>query len=105
MSDLNATFQALGNETRRDILARLAAGEQALSELAAPFSMSQTAVSKHVGILARAGLVEVEKQGRVRRCRLRPEGLQTATEWLDDYRGFWTRGLENLAAHFAQTSQ
>ena len=105
MGDLNATFQALGNETRRDILIRLAEGEQALSDLAAPFAMSQTAVSKHVGILARAGLVEVEKQGRVRRCRLRPDGFQRATEWLDDYRGFWTRGLENLAAHFGKKSQ
>ena len=99
MGNLSTTFAALGDETRREILAQLANGEARLSDLAEPFEMSQTAVSKHVRVLVKAGLAEVEKRGRSRHCRLKADGLREASEWLAEYREFWTQQLEKLATH------
>lgn len=102
MSDLNAVFGALGDETRRAILARLLAGETRLSDLAAPFDMSQTAVSKHVRVLSDAGLVAVEKKGRVRYCRLTATPMRDAADWLTDYAAFWGANFEQLGRHLAK---
>ena len=102
MQNLDATFAALSNETRRAILARLMQGESRLSDLAAPFNMSQTAVSKHVRVLSDAGLLTVERKGRSRHCRLNAEPMQAATAWLVDYQAFWTQKFDNLARYLAR---
>lgn len=101
MTDLDATFSALGNATRRAILERLAEGEVRLSDLAEPFRMSQTAVSKHVRVLSDAGLVTVERRGRVRHCRLNAAPMKHAADWLDDYQAFWAGQFDSLARHLA----
>ena len=101
MENLDTTFAALSDGTRRAILARLIQGEARLSDLAGPFDMSQTAVSKHVRVLSNAGLLVVEKRGRTRHCRLNADPMKQATDWLADYQAFWTRQFENLAQHFA----
>lgn len=92
-------FKALGDPTRRAILARLAQGEAPLSRLAEPFDMTFPAVSKHVHVLAGAGLVSVEKRGRTRWCRLRREPLREAGAWILAYGDFWEGQLDALAAH------
>lgn len=99
MGNLDATFAALSDETRRAILAQLMQGEARLSDLAEPFEMSQTAVSKHVRVLSEAGLLVVEKRGRTRHCRLNASVMKDASDWLADYQSFWTKQFENLAQH------
>ena len=95
------TFAALGDGTRRAILQRLMQGEARLSDLAEPFEMSQTAVSKHVRVLSNAGLLVIEKRGRTRHCRLNANVMKDASDWLADYQTFWTHQFDNLAQHFA----
>jgi DNA-binding transcriptional ArsR family regulator len=87
---------ALGDPTRTGLIERLARGPASLSELAAPYAMSLTAVRKHVGVLEDAGWVERRKQGRVVTCRLRPEPLGELEGWLRDRRTFWTAAIERL---------
>lgn len=97
---VSRTFAALGDPTRREILARLSARDGAsVGELFAPLSdrMSLPAVSKHLRVLERAGLLVQEKHGRVRRCHLRPEPLEAAAAWIDYHRRFWTSRLDRLA--------
>lgn len=94
---LNAVFAALADPTRRAILGRLARGEMRVTALAAPFKMSLPAVSKHLRVLERAGLLVREKDGRVRRCTLRAAPLRNAVEWLAHYQAFWTAQLDSLA--------
>ena len=93
---LNATFLALADPTRRAILARLAAGDASVNELAEPHAMSQPAISKHLKILERAGLISrgVDAQRRPRRLDARP--LADATAWLENYRKFWEASFERL---------
>jgi DNA-binding transcriptional ArsR family regulator len=93
---LDATFAALADPTRRAILARLAAGEATVTELAAPFAMSQPAISKHVKVLERAGLVTRGRDAQRRPCRLEPRPLQVATDWLERYRGYWEEAYGRL---------
>jgi DNA-binding transcriptional ArsR family regulator len=95
---LDATFLALADPTRRAILARLAGGEASVAELAAPFAMSQPAVSKHLKVLERAGLISVgyDAQRRPRRIEGRP--LAEANEWLERYRAIWEQNFERLDA-------
>lgn len=95
--NLDRTFSALGEPTRRAIVAQLAQGEMALSKVAEPFDMSQTAVTRHVNVLSEAGLVSVTKRGRTRYCRLHTEPMKVAWEWLTDYQQFWDQNLQNLA--------
>jgi DNA-binding transcriptional ArsR family regulator len=95
---LNATFAALANPTRRAILARLASGEASVTELAEPFAMSQPAVSKHLMVLERAGLVSRGRDAPRRPRRLEAKPLAEATEWLEDYRRFWGGQLQRLDA-------
>jgi DNA-binding transcriptional ArsR family regulator len=101
MDYLDLIFAALSDGTRRAILARLMHGESRLSDLAKPFSMSQTAVSKHVRVLSDAGLLIVEKRGRTRHCRINAEPMKMATDWLIDYQAFWTNQFDNLGEFLA----
>jgi DNA-binding transcriptional ArsR family regulator len=99
---LDLVFSAVSDETRRAIVARLAQGEASVSELAEPFSMSLAAVSKHLRVLERAGLMTQRQEGRVRKCILVAEPLREADRWLGDYRRFWDTRLDALAEHFAK---
>jgi DNA-binding transcriptional ArsR family regulator len=102
-SALDNTFFALTDPTRRDILARLAAGDRTIGELASRFTMSLPAVSKHVRVLQRAGLATVEKEGRVRRATLHAVPMRDALAWIAHYRKFWETELDMLAAYLEQT--
>jgi DNA-binding transcriptional ArsR family regulator len=93
---LDATFAALADPTRRAILARLAVGEASVTELAAPFAMSQPAVSKHLKVLERAGLVSRGRVAQRRPCRLEAGPLAEATGWLEGYRRFWEGRFQHL---------
>ena len=94
---LDNTFSALASPLRRSILARLADGWTSVTQLSEPFNVSAPAISKHLRILERAGLIERQKRGRVRYCRLLPEPVQDAAEWLGFYRDFWESQFESLA--------
>ena len=96
---LNAVFSALSDPTRRAILDRLASGEATVGELAQPFSMSFQAVSKHLQVLERAGLVDRSRRAQHRPCRLRPEALAYASGWLGDYRQLWEASFDRLDDH------
>jgi DNA-binding transcriptional ArsR family regulator len=98
MNMLDHTFNALADPTRRAILARLAQGEATVGELAKPFAISQPAISRHLKVLEKAALISNERQGKHRRCRLRPEALDSAAEWLEFHRRFWTESLDRLDA-------
>jgi DNA-binding transcriptional ArsR family regulator len=93
---LNAVFAALADPTRRAILARLAQGEASVLELAKPFRMSQPAVSKHLRVLERAGLISAGQQAQRRPRRLEPKPLAEATEWLERYRKLWEASFSRL---------
>lgn len=97
-TDLDATFAALADPTRRAILARLASGEATVTELAAPFAMTQPAVSKHLAVLERAGLVTRRRDAQRRPCRLEAGPLREATEWLAEYRDYWEESYQRLDA-------
>src|SRR5216684_389824 len=86
---LDATFAALADPTRRAILARLASGEASVTDLAEPFAMSQPAISKHLKVLERAGLISRTRQAQRRPCRLQAERLKSIAEWVGSYRQFW----------------
>ncbi|MET0143945.1 MAG: metalloregulator ArsR/SmtB family transcription factor [Ilumatobacteraceae bacterium] len=93
---LDAAFAALADPTRRAIIARLTLGEASVTELARPFAMSQPAISKHLKVLERAGLVSRRRDAQRRPCRLNAPALRDATEWLDGYRQFWAESYERL---------
>ena len=95
---LDAVFSALADPTRRAILARLASGEASVLELAAPFAMSQPAISKHLKVLERAGLITRSRDRQRRPCRLAAEPLAEATGWLLGYRQFWEGSFQSLDA-------
>jgi DNA-binding transcriptional ArsR family regulator len=93
---LNATFLALADPTRRAILARLALGEASVSELAAPFEMSQPAISKHLKVLERAGLVSAGQEAQRRPRRIEGQPLAEASAWLERYRAIWEANYQRL---------
>jgi len=93
---LDATFAALADPTRRAILARLAAGEASVTELAQPFAMSQPAISKHLKVLERAGLITRGRDAQRRPCRIEVKPLADASEWLERYRRFWEDSFQRL---------
>ena len=93
---LNTTFAALSDPTRRAILARLVSGETSVTELAEPFEMSLPAVSKHLKVLERAGLIVRGRDAQWRPCRLRAGPLKQAADWLEHYRRFWDQSLDRL---------
>jgi DNA-binding transcriptional ArsR family regulator len=100
---LDRTFGALADPTRRAIIQRLAQGEYSVTELAKPFEMSLPAISKHVRILEKAGIMVRQKTGRTFRCRLQPAPLEEATQWVEQHRQFWEKQLDSLAAFLAKT--
>jgi len=94
---LDATFAALADPTRRTILALLARRERTIGELAGQFTMSLPAVSKHVRVLERAGLARIRRDGRVRRCALRPGPMREANAWIEKHRRYWEASFDRLA--------
>ena len=96
---LDRLFRALGDRTRRELLARLAEQSATVTELAEPFAMSLPAVSRHIRVLERAGLVVRRVEGRVHHCSINPDGLETAEAWLKRYRRFWDGQLRALARY------
>ncbi len=95
-AQMNAVFHALGDQTRRQMLRSLAAGERTVSELAAPFTISLAAASKHIRALESAGLIQREIRGRTHICRIDPGPLASAHAWLEFYERFWTNRLDAL---------
>ena len=102
---LSGTFAALADPTRRAILARLADGEATVNELAEPFPVSLQAVSKHLKVLERAGLISRGKTAQWRPCRLRAAPLGDVTRWLQDYRRFWDASFDRLDEHLRQIQE
>lgn len=103
--NLDHTFKALADPTRRAILVRLARGEATVGELAEPFDMSSPAISRHLKVLEKASLISNERTGKQRRCRLRPEALTSAQDWLDFNRRFWSGSFERLALHLKNSQR
>jgi DNA-binding transcriptional ArsR family regulator len=99
---LSATFAALADPTRRAILARLASGETTVSELARPFEMSLPAVTKHLKVLQRAGLISQGRQAQWRPCKLEAEPLQDVSNWVEQYRQFWEQRLDRLEEYLRE---
>ena len=97
MDPLSATFAALADPTRRAILARLARGQTHVGDIGAPLAISGPAVSHHLRVLERAGLIEREVNAQWRICHLQGQALRGAHDWLDAYRGFWEQSLDRLA--------
>jgi DNA-binding transcriptional ArsR family regulator len=106
MSDrLSATFAALADPTRRAILTRLASGELSVKELAEPFEMSLPAISKHLKVLEKAGLISRGREAQWRPCRLDAAPFKDATEWLEHYRRFWDESFDRLDDYLRQLQQ
>jgi DNA-binding transcriptional ArsR family regulator len=99
MIALDRTFSALADPTRRAIIVRLAQGEATVGQLAEPFDISLPAISRHLKVLEEASLISNERQGKHRRCRLNPEALASAAEWIDFHRRFWSGSFDRLDAH------
>jgi len=102
---LSTTFAALADPTRRAILNRLAEGEASVSELAEPFAMSLPAISRHLKVLERAGLVVRRRQAQWRPARLDGEPLKNAAEWLESYRQFWEESFDRLDAYLKEVQR
>jgi DNA-binding transcriptional ArsR family regulator len=99
---LSATFSALADPTRRAILARLISGEASVTELAKPFDMSMPAVSKHLKILERAGLIARSREAQWRPCRLEAKPLKQVSDWVEEYRVIWEQRLDRLDAYLQE---
>ena len=102
---LSATFSALADPTRRAMLARLAKGEASVNELAAPFAMSLPAVSKHIKVLEKAGLVTKGRDAQWRPCRIDGEQLKVAMDWIGQYKQFWEERLDRLDTYLLTLQQ
>jgi DNA-binding transcriptional ArsR family regulator len=102
---LNRTFAALADPTRRRILAHLARGDRRVTDLARPHPMSLPAVSKHLRVLEKAGLLRRRRYGRVHEMQLDAEPLKKAAQWVEEYRKFWEASLDRLAAYFEKTDK
>jgi DNA-binding transcriptional ArsR family regulator len=102
---LSVTFGALADPTRRAILAKLAKGDASVLELAEPFDMSQPAISKHLKVLERAGLIERGRDAQRRPCRLDPRRLKQAADWIGTYRQFWEASYNRLDDYLQQLQQ
>jgi len=100
--DLDAMFAALADPTRRSIVAHLTNGEATVNELAEPFAMSVQAVSRHIQVLERAGLISRGRHRQTRPCRLEPEALRAATDWIDDQRRLWNDRFDRLDQHLTE---
>jgi DNA-binding transcriptional ArsR family regulator len=102
---LSATFSALADPTRRAILARLALGETSVGELAQPFAISGPAITKHLKVLERAGLISRGRAAQQRPARLEPEALKAASDWLAEYRRFWEGQFDRLDLYLRQIQE
>jgi DNA-binding transcriptional ArsR family regulator len=105
LDSLSAVFSALGNPTRRAILARLATGEASVSELSEPFGLSQPTISKHLKVLEDAGLIETSRDAQRRPRRLRLSAMKEAADWIEPFRELWERRLDNLERHLATMTE
>jgi DNA-binding transcriptional ArsR family regulator len=103
--NLDTAYAALSDPTRRAILARLALGEATVGEIAEPFPISGPAISRHLKVLEEAQLIARTRNGQQLICRINPEGLKTAQEWLDHYRAFWAGAFDRLDAHIRKTPE
>src|SRR5437667_9597019 len=103
-STLNRTFAALADPTRRRILAHLARGDRRVTDLARPHPMSLPAVSKHLRVLEKAGLLRRRRYGRVHKMQLDAKPLKQAAQWVEEYRKFWEGSLDRLAAYLEKTN-
>ena len=97
--ELDATFGALADSTRRGILEQLSDGDSSVTKLAEPYDISLPAISKHLRVLERAGLLSQEKDGRVRRCRLDAGPMKETSDWISRYQRFWEQQLDSLASY------
>ncbi|HZA31846.1 MAG TPA: metalloregulator ArsR/SmtB family transcription factor [Propionibacteriaceae bacterium] len=102
---LSTTFAALADPTRRAILERLAHGDATVGELAEPFRMTMPAISKHLSVLERAGLITKSRDGQRRNCRITATPLKNATSWLSEYRRHWEANLESLDAYLTRIQE
>jgi DNA-binding transcriptional ArsR family regulator len=100
--DLSFTFAALADPTRRAILTRLSAGEATVNELAEPFALTQQAISKHVKVLERAGLISRSRSAQARPCRIEPARFEDAADWIDRHRQMWADRYDRLDRHLAE---
>ena len=105
MSALDATFTALADPTRRAIVARLAQGDATVNELAAPFDISLPAISKHLKVLERAGLISRGRNAQWRPCRLEAEALKEGADWMNQYRELWEESLSNLESYIEKLQE
>jgi DNA-binding transcriptional ArsR family regulator len=102
---LSSTFSALADPTRRAILERLAQGDATVGELAEPFAMTMPAISKHLSVLERAGLITKSRDGQRRNCRITATPLKNATSWLNEYRRHWEANLDSLDDYLTRIQQ
>lgn len=102
---LDALFTALADRTRRDIVARLCAGEATVKELAEPYAMSMQAVSQHLQVLERSGLISRGRYRQTRPCRLEPVALETAVSWIEESRRTWSERMDRLETHLARLQE
>jgi DNA-binding transcriptional ArsR family regulator len=99
--ELTATFAALADPTRRAILTRLSAGEATVNQLAEPFTLTQQAISKHIKVLERAGLISRSRSAQARPCRIEPARFEAAADWIDRHRQLWHERYNRLDEHLA----
>jgi len=102
---LDALFTALSDSTRRDIVARLSTGEATVKELAEPYAMSLQAVSQHIRVLQRSGLISQGRHRQTRPCRLEPEALEAALSWIEESRRTWSDRMDRLETHLASLQE
>jgi DNA-binding transcriptional ArsR family regulator len=102
---LDVVFTALSDPTRRDIVARLSAGEATVTELAERYAMSLQAVSQHIGVLERSGLVSRTRYRQTRPCRLEPQALEAALSWIEESRRTWSERMDRLERHLAEVQR
>jgi DNA-binding transcriptional ArsR family regulator len=103
--DLDALFTALSDPTRRDIVARLSTGDATVKELAEPYAMSLQAVSQHIRVLERCGLISQGRHRQTRPCRLEPEALGVALSWIEESRRTWSERMDRLETHLARLQE
>ena len=102
---LDVLFTALSDRTRRDIVARLSAGEATVKELAEPYAMSMQAVSQHIRVLQRSGLISQGRHRQTRPCRLEPAALEAALSWIEESRRTWSDRMDRLETHLARVQE
>ena len=104
-AQLDSLFTALSDPTRRDIVARLSAGEATVKELAEPYAMTMQAVSQHIRVLERSGLISQGRRRQTRPCRLEPAALEAALSWIEESRRTWSERMDRLETHLARLQE